>query len=161
MRKTIRILVGIPCAGKSTYSESIKLSSNNKSYMKIISRDKIREEFYKQENFNNFGRYMFNYKDEDIITEKYNKELENSYHYDLLILDNTHCKEKYIDDVISKYGKTHTIEVKFFNINIVKAHYRNIIRRLKTGKWIPIKVINTMYKNYNKINRKKYEQYKC
>lgn len=160
MRKTIRILVGIPCAGKSTYSESIK-SSKNKFYMKIISRDKIREEFYKHENFNNFGRYIFNYKDEDIITEKYNKELENSYYYDLLILDNTHCKEKYIDDVISKYDKTHTIEVKFFNINIVKAHYRNIIRRLKTGKWIPMKVINTMYKNYNKINRKKYEQYKC
>ena len=159
MKKTIRILVGIPCAGKSTYSESIK--SSNKFYMKIISRDKIREEFYKKENFNNFGRYIFNYKDEDIITEKYNKELENSYYYDLLILDNTHCKEKYIDDVIYKYSETHNIEVKFFDINLYKAHYRNIIRKFKSNKWIPMKVINTMYRNYNKINKKKYEQYKC
>jgi len=43
------------------------------------------------------------------------------------------------------------VEIKRFDIPLWKAHYRNIMRYLKTGKWIPIKVMNSMYKNYKNL----------
>ncbi len=56
-------------------------------------------------------------------------------------------------------GADHNIQIKFFDVNLFKAQFRNIGRYLFTGKWIPIKIITQMYKNYNKINRKKYIKY--
>lgn len=76
-----------------------------------------------------------------------------------IILDNTHCKEGYLDKIITDYSKNNTIKVMFFDVSLLKAHYRNIIRVLSTGKWIPFKVINIMYKNFNKIKREKYGKY--
>ncbi len=159
--KTIRILVGIPCSGKSTYSRKEYLITGN---TQVISRDWIRE------NDSFFGLdnpYIYSKYNESKVTKIYDRILNqyidvhslNAEPLFTIILDNTHCKEKYIDEIITKYGNKCHIEIKFFEISLLKAHYRNIIRRFRTGKWIPIKVMNTMYKNFNKINRNKYKQY--
>ena len=152
MKKTIEILVGIPCSGKSTYSHNLYSAGMNGVY--YISRDEIREAFKKP--------YIQTKENEDIVTEKFNKLL----HLHLLtpdcthlILDNTHCKEGYIDKIVQEYKSDYNIKVTFFEISLFKAHYRNIVRYFKTGKWIPLYVINNMYKNFNKINRRKYKKY--
>lgn len=151
--KTIQILVGIPCSGKSTYASIINNTFHLNTY--IISRDKTREAFFGK-------RYKQNNKQEIFISKQNTKALVfYLMRGDNVILDNTHCKEKYIDEIINKYGKDNKIEIKFFDIPLWKAHYRNIIRYFKTGKWIPIKIMNNMYKNYKQINRKKYAKYEC
>lgn len=149
--KTLEILCGIPCSGKSTYTEH---AHRHGKHVQSVSRDELREVMYGK-------KYKFSKQKEDNITEVFdrcvNNSLDNKY-IERVILDNTHCKEGYIDSIIKKYPQ-HTIKIKFFEISLLKAHYRNIIRYFNTGKWIPIKVMNTMYRNYNKINKKKYEKY--
>lgn len=149
--KEIIICCGIPCSGKNTWA-----NSKNKITTKIISRDIIRESISK--------KYIFSLENENKVTKLFNNQLSfvtrfNS-EYETIILDNTFCKEEYIDNIIKEYGNKHfIIKIKYFNISLWKAHYRNVIRYLKTGKWIPVSVINNMKKSYDKINRKKYEQF--
>ncbi len=149
--KVIEILVGIPCSGKSSYS----IDQTRWLNIERVSRDDIREyEIFNQP-------YKFSKNNENKVSEILNQELQKhllSRFTDTVILDNTHCKESYIDKIISN-NLTFIIVVKFFDISLCKAHYRNIVRYFKTGKWIPINVMNSMYKNYNKINKKKYEKY--
>lgn len=145
--KTIRILVGIPCSGKSTYTFNKCLYSNSC----FVSRDYIRDIL---------NLHQYTKESENKVTQIFNYLVDKALIEDIevIILDNTHCKEKYIDNIISTYSN-YNIEVKFFDISLLKAHYRNIMRYFKTGKWIPIKVMSDMYKNYNKINKQKYAKY--
>lgn len=154
MKKTIEILVGIPCSGKSSYVNR-RLSLGKLGEQVALSRDEYRLQYLPK-------NYKHNSKDEDWITEIYNLDLQNMVaggNYDI-ILDNTHCKEKYIDEIIKKYSAHANIKVIFFDISLIESHIRNVLRYIKTGKWIPIAIINSMYKNYNKLNRMKYGKYK-
>lgn len=149
--KTLEILVGIPCSGKSTYAW---IETNSKPLITSISRDGFRENFFKD--------YKVTKQNEEIVTKLFNMKLEqllSSDFYNKIILDNTHCKEGYIDEIIRKYGTQHNITVKYFECSLIKAHWRNILRYFFDKKWIPFKVINQMYKNFNKINRNKYKKY--
>lgn len=149
MKKYLYILVGPPCSGKSSYAHSLQ-------YMHpatIVSLDDIRQEHYG-------NKYKFD-KEQEVLDE-YNVKLErtlNSPFHDYVVLDNTHCKEKYIDQIISKYKEKVIIKIKFFDVPLYKLHIRNVIRYLDVGKWIPIKIMNIMHKNYLKIDKKKYDKY--
>jgi predicted kinase len=154
-KKVIEILVGIPCCGKSTYS------NNQKKYYQIesVSRDTIRED---RRHFT--LPYKYTKQNENLVTQIFNRELLShlkASHTQKVILDNTHAKEKYIDAVIQEWGDEYDIEVKFFDIPLFKAYYRNIYRYLTTNKWVPMSVITVMYKNYKKINKLKYRRYVC
>lgn len=159
MKKTIEILVGIPCSGKSTFTKNFvwdKHVPDNTDRIAIVSRDEIRYSIWGK-------KYKPTKVYEEHVTSVYNYNLEyflSSRLYDYVILDNTHCKEKYIDEIIRKYGADHNIQIEFFDVNLFKAQFRNIGRYLLTGKWIPIKIITQMYKNYKKINKSKYLKYK-
>lgn len=153
--KVIEILVGIPCSGKSTYCW---MEVNTKPLVISISRDEIRE------NGRSFPNqpYKITKENEDKVTRLFNQYLDDYLkvsNYTRIILDNTHCKEGYIDEVIKKYGTQYHIKITFFKCSLIKAYYRNIMRYFFDGKWIPFRVINQMYKNFNKINRKKYIKY--
>lgn len=140
----IVILVGIPCSGKSTWARNFKY---------VVSRDTIREYL--------FGKnYKQNFDSEKLVTSNFNEMLDSYIEYikEPIILDNTHCKKAYIDEILKRYSKQN-IKIKFFDVSLPKAYYRNIKRWIFTGKWIPFKVIDQMYKNYKKINKKDYEQY--
>ncbi len=148
--KTIVILVGIPCSGKSTWAQLNR--ADMKAY--IVSRDDIRENEY-------FFIQPFKIckSNEDKVTELFdNIAIQALNAFDSIILDNTHCKESYIDNVIKKYSGENIV-IKFFTIPLWKAHYRNIVRYILDGKYIPFKIINNMYKNYNKINKDKYKKW--
>jgi predicted kinase len=143
------ILVGIPCSGKSTWTKEYE---HEQEFvlgrpLYIISRDKYR--------YLAFGpNYKQNKTDENFITVHSNRMLEKYtlLEYDIII-DNTHCKQEYIDEVIAKIPEGYEIEIKYFDIPLWKAKIRNILRRIKTGKWIPWKVMEAMYKNYKKLKR--------
>lgn len=155
-KKEIILLVGIPNSGKSTFTNEY-LSKND--WSRSISRDTIRALHFGVD-------YKFDYNTEEIITVYYNELLERYLSnntgfakYTTIILDNTHIRERYIDEIIETYGKSFDIKIKFFDCSLTKAHIRNVIRYFKTGKWIPLKVINNMEKSYWKINRMKYVKY--
>lgn len=88
MKPTIEILVGIPCSGKSTYCYLNEC---------VISRDTIRENLF-------IGKYKFSKQNEQRVTNQFDNSLlfyiENKE--PLIILDNTHCKEIYIDNIIER-----------------------------------------------------------
>lgn len=139
------ILRGIPLSGKSTYARK------NESYnVAILSRDDIRMNFFSLKRYND---YKFTKENEQRVTEKFNllfrTYLENNIS---IIVDNTNVKKAYYQEYVDKaLEKGWEIEIKDFPISLAKAMFRNIIRRIKTDKWIPWKVLKTMQKNYKKI----------
>lgn len=153
------ILSGIPCAGKSTWVEenTLKFYDQHRCPIITISRDAIREALFGQ-------NYKFSKQNEDAVTDEFYKQLgaAASFKSAIIIVDNTHCKETYIDKYLAIFRGMHEtkkmkIYIKFFDIPLWKAYLRNIWRNFGTGKWIPPKVIKSMYRNYNKINRQKYK----
>jgi predicted kinase len=154
MKKTIEILVGIPNSGKTTYS--LPLCKDNK-YIDRISRDDIRLAVYGKD----YKPDKFKEENITFVQECKMDVYLNKTSIRRVIIDNTHCKEKYIHNIIAKYGNDYIIKIKFFDIPLWKAHYRNVIRRFKEGKhkWIPVRTLNQFYKNYKKIDKTKYAQY--
>lgn len=128
------ILSGIPCSGKSTYA--------NKQGGYILSCDKIRTEFYGL-------TYDFDFRKEDRVWHEFYGRV--AYMKDSFIIDNTNCKPIYIQKIKETLSEDFEIEIKRFDISLWKAHYRNILRYWKTGKYIPFSVINNMYKNYKNL----------
>jgi predicted kinase len=154
------ILSGIPCAGKSIYSEKMTewfYATYDRAPVITISRDAIREA--------KFGKnYKFSIEREEEVTKEFYKQLgiASTFKRVVIILDDTHCKESYIDKYLAIFRGMHNskkmeIYVKFLDVPLWKAYVRNVWRKLKTGKWIPFKSINTMKRNYDRINREKYK----
>lgn len=134
------ILSGIPCSGKSTYAEFSPLHYN------LLSCDKIRKELYGED-------YKFDYRKEDLIWVLFYKRLYllKSTGHDIII-DNTNCRLSYINKILEvKCPIDYQYEIVKFDIPLWKAHYRNIVRYWKNGKYIPFNVINNMHKNYKKL----------
>ena len=66
------------------------------------------------------------------------------------IIDNTNCKNSYIQKIINSLNPNYIwdVEIKKFDVPLWKAYYRNIIRYMKTGKFIPLQTIKNFKKNY-------------
>lgn len=133
------ILSGIPTSGKSTYAK--------KAGLPILSCDIIREEL--------FGKnYMFSKQNEtqvwDIFYQRVNNQITS------FVVDNTNCKQVYIDTIKENLCSKLDWEVTIvkFDIPLWKAYYRNIKRYVFTGKYIPVDVLKTMKKNYDRLWKK-------
>lgn len=148
MKPEIIVLCGVPCSGKSSWA-----SIHQEIYgHAIISRDDIRAEFWED--------YKFSTYNEARVTTIFNHYLNQRITTNCsVILDNTHCSEKYLNAEIKRKPEDYTLKIIFFDCPLWLAHYRNVIRFVTTGKWIPVKVINNMKKNYDKIQKDRYEQY--
>lgn len=138
-------LQGIPCSGKSTYARDNFLYMNS-SYI-IISRDDIRKQIN--------GKKMFNLKNEKKVSDIFNKMIVNSVQAKLnLVIDNTNLNPKYINNIKKLLTKDYIVEFVRFDIPLWKAYWRNIVRYLETGKWIPFGVIKKFKKQ---LDEYKYE----
>lgn len=140
----IIVLSGPPCSGKSTFTKQYP------EYY-VLSRDVFRDQI--------FGKnYQFTKYNEDHITRVFNVwfrcYVTEGYN---IILDNTHCKQAYLDNWIKRKPKGYTMRIIFFQVSLWKLHLRNIGRRIMTGKWIPIRIMNDMQKNFKKIKQEKYD----
>lgn len=142
------ILVGIPTSGKSTWASKTPMNQH------IICRDEIR--------YHLFGKkYKQNPKDEYEVTRVFDYQL-NQYVLNgkNIILDNCHCRKSYIILALRNLEAAgYTVRIKFFDIPLWKAFYRNVKRKIFTGKWIPWNVIKNMKANYDKIDKSKYSNY--
>lgn len=147
------ILCGIPGAGKSTYSESWKEGG-----YKILSRDVLRLLLFRCETY---ADYTFSKENESHVTNQYNYLRDYYIKCDNdIILDNTHCRESYLDKEIEYFTAAgYFISIKFFDIPLWKAWWRCFVRGVKENEKLPLKVLRDMKRNYDKINQKKYAYY--
>lgn len=129
------ITIGIPNSGKSTWSK--------KQGIPILSCDDLR-------NKRNSGKkYIFDPKIEKEVWEEFYEKVKLMNRS--FIIDNTNCKIGSINKIKENLHKNYQIEYVWFDIPLWKALYRNFKRRIFENKWIPIEVMKTFYKNYNKL----------
>lgn len=157
------ILCGIPCSGKSTWTESMinRLYEHYGSApVIVISRDEIRESLF------DMSKYRYDNEREKLVTDRFYKQLSQAVtlKHAVIILDNTHVKPARINVYLQSFksmidNKTMKVYVKFFDIPLWKAKLRNIWRNFRTGKHIPNSVMNAMYSNYIKLDKSKYKDY--
>src|SRR5580692_8378834 len=140
--KTVYILCGIPTAGKSTWATNVKRLYWNSV---ILSRDEIRLSVF---NLKSYKDYVFSKENENLVTKVFNDWIEfySKNHY-TIIIDNTHCRESYIDNWIELFNKKeYDIVIKYFDISLKKAWFRNQKRRILENKFVPWKAIRDMKK---------------
>lgn len=155
----VYILVGIPTSGKSTFTEGLTSDNHIWSFpggkVHVVSRDTIRMAFFGAEKYSD---YVFSKENEKEVTRWHEKLIQDAIAAnESIIIDNTHCREKYIQEAIKKFeGTNYEIRVRFFDVPLWKAYLRNIKRRKKEGKHVPWKVLKDMKRNFKKINKQFY-----
>lgn len=156
--KKILILIGVSLSGKTTWAkEAVRWGNsigedgrniiNDYHQAEIISLDNIRKRI--------FGKWvepkgMFN-----IVSSDFHRRIrlciENVPNRSV-ILDNTHLRSSYIEDIRMKYGEKCLIEYKVFEMpSLFTTIRRNIRRYLDSGKWIPLKVIKRQRKDFKRL----------
>ena len=156
------ILCGPPCSGKTTWREQntdILFERYNKAPVMTICKDDIREKLFGKD-------YKIDTKLEKAVNDHFYQQLglAAKFQTGVIILDNTHCKESFIDGYLSIFRLMEqrgqiTIYVKFFDVPLWKAHLRNIWRNIRTGKYIPYRMMKILCRNYNKIIKLKYKRF--
>lgn len=114
------ILVGASGSGKSTWAKEFIEQDNN--YIRV-NRDAVRMQITGTD-----SRLLEHHLEKlvsKIIDEQVKTALDNGYS---VVLDNTHLKQKYIDEVILKYNHRADIHIRFFTIPANAAKLR-VMRR--------------------------------
>jgi len=113
---------------------------------KIHSCDVIREQMFGK-------KYKHNNADELIVWETFYTLINNSViDTESFIIDNTNLRQKYINQIMCRLTDNYEIEIKKFSIPLWKAQLRNYLRRIKTGKYIPNKVLKNFYTRFKNLN---------
>lgn len=143
----IEILVGISGSGKSTYSvEKVK---NNPGWVRL-NRDLYRELLFgaKQSDEGYYTRQDFR-KCEELVSQTLDQAMYDILNKNLnIVLDNTHLRPKYIDNVIRKYNHLADIEIKFFDVDLVEAQNRV---RVRNGFDFNVDYIKTQYNKFHNL----------
>lgn len=133
---TLYVTIGVPCSGKTTWANGTGLNT--------VSRDLERKTI--------FGEYrMGSFKEEKVITKIVEYKTKQLLKIGDVILDNTHLKETYLNEIIGTY-KNCNIEFKVFQTpTISEFESRNILRIVNEGKDIPLEVFKKMCKQFQSL----------
>lgn len=130
----LKILIGIPASGKSTWAKEFVHKNDNWC---IVSRDDFR---YAWQN-----RGFCNPKIESLITEMVEKSIETLIARRVnVIYDATNVKHEYITDIARLVKHTARVEYEIFDIPLEVAIQRDSSRERRVGR----EVIERMYQNY-------------
>lgn len=141
MKRTITILVGPPLSGKST--EAYRMLAGQENLLRV-NRDDFR---YMLRN-----KGLCHYSVENIINGLQYHAIDRALEAGKdVVIDNTHCKVKYIEDITRRYDKQADICVEVFYTSLWKLKLRNIWRKVTKGIWIPPRVIDAMYTNMKDV----------
>ncbi len=143
---TLYIMVGPPLSGKSTIAKRLAQGKNilriNRDELRIMLKGKyVNGNPLVESVINAFTRYLI---------------VRCILSGEDLIIDATHCKEKYINDIKDDIPKDQDCIIKYIVCDepLWKLKYRNIIRYIKTGIWIPVQVIENMHHTFQSVKLK-------
>ena len=127
MKAKIIVLSGVSGSGKSTRAcELQKLNPNSV----IINRDKLREMFfgYSEDNIKEYYKLPDLFSKESLITKYCDKIIKQSLENNkTVIIDNTHVKLKYINEIKKKFGN-YEISFELIDTPLEECFKRNSIR---------------------------------
>ena len=130
----IKILIGIPASGKSTWCN--EFLRNNPNWIRV-NRDYFRLMLRNEQ--------MCEPKVEDLVSILVNKTIHAALLKKLnVIVDATNVKVKYVEEFIEEFKYNADIEYQVFDISLDKAIERDNNRPAKVGE----AVIKRMYKDY-------------
>lgn len=127
------LLVGAPTSGKTTWCR-------NHPHYSVISRDDIRTSIN--------GKYhKFDPNNEGKVSEIFENQLETVFTKRIpVIIDNCNNRAQYIYNIVNKAPIDYNIGIKYFETSKYKFWFRNIIRFITKGKWIPFQVYSNMFR---------------
>jgi predicted kinase len=142
----VYILVGPPCSGKSTAAKQLCVEDPN---IIRVNRDELRIMLK--------GRYTVGNRlveacTTNIVRHTIDTVLRSGND---LVVDATHCKMKYIQDILEMIPTDVDCVVKYilFDVPYWKQRWRNFWRWVKTGIWIPSNVSKAMDKNFKEVKK--------
>jgi predicted kinase len=137
MKLIVKILVGIPASGKSTWSK--EFVDKNPQWVRL-SRDDFRGMLKNQTVCENKIEGLINVLSDNLILESLNKKLN-------VIIDNTNLKAEYINHYIDLVKYKADVEFMIFDISLDKSIKRDLDRKNPVGE----DVIKRMFKDYLKL----------
>ena len=138
----IRLLVGIPASGKTTFSHSMKsLCECTGESCEIISRDAIRKELIGEGEYFSKEKQVFN-----TFIKKINEAIDNRI--DTIIIDATHINKASRHKVLSRLTnyEDYNLVIDVFLIDLERAFERNSKR--KGFAYVPDPAIRNMYNSF-------------
>lgn len=144
---TVYIMIGPPCSGKSTLSK--ELVSDDIGILRL-NRDELRSMLR--------GKYVVGDKlVEALVTEIINFSIDRLIRSgNDVVIDATNCKQKTINNILKVIPEGYSPEVKYIVCDIPywKQRWRNLLRYLTTGIWIPRHIAKVMHYNFLALKEK-------
>lgn len=121
--KKIKVLVGLPGSGKSTWA--LNWAQNNPDWIRV-NRDDFR--------FMLKGLPFLDSKAETAITKMMTDAIETALlaGYNVIV-DNTHCRLRYINELVKRFGEMATIEFQYFDVSAEECIRRDSLRERRVG----------------------------
>lgn len=142
MNPKLYILAGPPCTGKSTWARDYVLRNPNTVR---INRDDLRLMLQ--------GRPHLATPGEILVTEMVFTGIQVALEQGMnVIVDQTNCRLKYINEFIDRFNHLADIEFKQFEVDLETCRARNKQRAIDTGiVEIPDDILVNMHKNYEAL----------
>ena len=132
----IKILIGATGSGKTTFAKYWIRTEPN--WMRVC-RDDFR--------LMHFNHSNLTFDEENRISDMIDGSIKSLIDKDVnVLIDATHCKAEYINGYIKKYNEKAIISFQIFDVNLDELKFRCKDRFEKTGKHIPVSVIEKYYK---------------
>lgn len=138
-KKTVKINVGVPGSGKSTWSK--EFVEKNPGWVKIC-RDDFRFMLKNAPFLDGKGETLIT----DLVFDSARKALLAGYN---IIMDATHVKRTYINQVVKELGEMADIEFQVFDTPFETCVERDSLRERKVGK----EVITRMQKDFDTLKK--------
>lgn len=140
--RKVRVLIGLPGSGKSTWA--LEWIKKNSDWVRV-NRDDFR--------FMLKDAPVLEFKVENMITklvmDSVKTALMSGYN---VILDNTHCRLRYINDVVSELGEMADIEFQYFDVPAEVCIKRDQARERSVGEAVIRKMdadLNAMLREFD------------
>jgi predicted kinase len=134
----ILILVGCPCSGKSTFAEYYSKFND----VVRVNRDEMRMMM-------KFTEFLES-EDEVLLSKMIESMVETALRKGRnVLIDNTHTKKEFINQLIQKFNHLAEIEFKVLDVPLPELLRRNALRERK----IPVNVIKEMYQRLESLKQ--------